>query len=102
MQLSRSARQIAESCNHMQAVEERLIADSIAHRDRLRASFDWVMLALWTVGPAVGIAWGIWVGRWFRRSITQISISLNDAAGGLEREVDRFDLVPSGDLPVLH
>ena len=102
MDLSRAARQIAESCNHMQDVEEHLIADSIAHRDRLRSAFGWVMLVLWIVGPAVGIAWGVWAARWFRRSISQISISLNDAAGGLEREVDRFDLVSSGDLPVLH
>ncbi len=102
MQLSRSARLIAESCNRVQDIEERLIKSSIAHRDRLRTAFDWVMLALWIVGPAVGIAWGVWAARWFRRSIAQISISLKDAAGGLEREVDRFDLVPSDDLPVLH
>jgi signal transduction histidine kinase len=86
----------------MQDIEERLITDSIANRDRLRTAFDRGMLILWLVGPAVGIAWGVWAARWFRRSISQISISLHDAAGGLEREVDRFDLVPSDDLPVLH
>jgi signal transduction histidine kinase len=102
MELSRSAREIAISCNRMQDVEESLIRDSIAHRDLLRISFGWIMLVLWTIGPAVGIAWGIWAARWFRRSIAQISISLHDAAGGLEREVDRFDLLPSDDLPVLH
>jgi two-component system, NtrC family, sensor histidine kinase HydH len=99
--LSRMARSIADSCNDVQKIEEHLVADSIAQRDRLRTAVGWLMLVLWVVGPAVGIAWGIWVARWFRHSISRISISLKDAAGGLEREVDRFDLLPSDDLPVL-
>ncbi len=100
--LSRSARVIAQSCNHMQDIEENAVAEQIAQRTRLRTALSWIMLVLWVVGPAVGIAWGVWVARWLRRSISQISISLKDAAGGLEREVDHFELVPSDDLPVLH
>lgn len=101
MELSHSAHAIAESCKSLLKIQEQLIAESTAQRSRLRAAFGNIMLVLWIVGPAMGVAWGIWVARWLRRSISQINISLKDAAGGLEREVDRVDLLPSDDLPVL-
>jgi two-component system, NtrC family, sensor histidine kinase HydH len=99
--LSRSAHAIAESCKSLLTIQERLIADSTAQRSRMRAAFSQVMLTLWIIGPAVGIMWGVWVARWFHRSISRISISLKDAAGGLEHEVDRVHVLPSDDLPAV-
>jgi two-component system, NtrC family, sensor histidine kinase HydH len=100
--LLQSAHNIANACNLLQDVEEKLVENSIADRSDLRSTLDWVLLVLWILGPALGILWGLWVARWLRRSISQISISLKDAASGLEHEVDRFQLSPSDDLPLLH
>ena len=59
------------------------------------------MIVLWIAGPTVGIVWGLWIARRLQHSISQISISLKDAAGGLEQEVGRVDVLPSDDLPAL-
>lgn len=101
-EMSRSAHSIADSCKRLLTVQERLIAESTAQRGRLRVAFDMVMIVLWIAGPAVGITWGLWVARGLHRSIAQVSISLKDAAGGLEQEVGRVELHPSDDLPALH
>ena len=101
MELSRLAHTIAESCKSLLGVQERLIAESTAQRSRLRVAFGRVMLTLWIVGPTVGIILGLWIAHRLHRSISRISISLKDAASGLDREVDRIDLVPSDDLPAL-
>lgn len=101
VETARAAHAVAEPCNRLLAVNERLIADATAKRSQLRTSFDLIMLTLWTAGPTIGILWGAWMARRLSRSISQISISLNDAAGGLEHEVGRVELHPSDDLPAL-
>ena len=101
VETARSAHAVAEPCNRLLAVNERLIAEATAKRSQLRISFDLIMLTLWIAGPTVGILWGAWVARRLSRSISQISISLKDAAGGLEHEVGRVELHPSDDLPAL-
>ena len=78
-----------------------MIADSIAARGRLRVAFDQIMVVLWIAGPVVGIVSGLWIARSLRRSISQISINLKDAAGGLEQEIGRVNVNPSDDLPAL-
>ncbi len=60
------------------------------------------MIVLWIVGPVVGITWGLWAARRLQHSISQVSISLKDAAGGLDREIGCVELHPSDDLPILH
>ena len=101
IELSRLAHTIAATCKRLLTIQEGLIAESTAQRGRLRVAFSRVMLALWIFGPAVGIASGLWIAHRLQRSISRISISLNDAAGGLDREVGRVDLGPSSDLPAL-
>jgi two-component system, NtrC family, sensor histidine kinase HydH len=101
IELSRSAHSIAESCKSLLKIQEGVIADSMAQRGRLRVVFSRVMLTLWIVGPTVGIILGLWIANRLQRSISRISISLKDAAGGLDCEVGRVDLVPSDDLPAL-
>ena len=101
MEMARLAHTITESCKNLLKIHERLIAASTAQRSRLRTAFTQIMAVLWIGGPAVGIVWGLWVARGRRRSISQISISLTDAAGGLAHEVGHVDLLPSDDLPAL-
>lgn len=100
-ELSRLAHTIAESCKSLMRIQERVIADSTAQRGRMRAAFGHVMLALWIVGPVVGIVSGLWIASRLQRSISRISISLKDAAGGLDQEVGNVDVMPSDDLPAL-
>ena len=100
-ELSRLAHTIAESCKSLLKIQEGRIAESTAQRGRLRVAFGRVMLTLWIVGPIVGIVLGLWIAHRLQRSISRISISLKDAASGLDREVGRVDLVPSDDLPAL-
>jgi len=97
-ELSRAAHVIAESCKSLLTVQERLIAQATAERSRLRVALSRIMLGLWIVGPALGIGLGLWIAHRLQRSISRISISLKDAAGGLERPVGCVDVVPSEDL----
>lgn len=101
VQLSRLAHTIAELCQSLLKIQERLIAEATAQRGRLRVAFSRVMFALWIVGPAIGIGSGLWIAQRMRRSISRLSISLKDAADGLERDVGCVDLVTSEDLPAL-
>lgn len=102
VEMARAAHAVAGSCKDLLTVHERLIAESTAQRSRLRVAFGHVMIVLWIAGPAVGILWGMWIARGLSRSISQISISLRDAADGLEHEVGRVSVHPSDDLPALH
>ncbi len=96
------AHAVAEPCQRLLQVQEQRIVDATNRRSRLRDSFDLVTLALWIAGPVLGIGCGFGVARSLRRSISEISISLKDAAGGLEHEVGRVELHPSDDLSTLH
>jgi two-component system sensor histidine kinase HydH len=101
VEMARFAHTIASSCQELLKVQERMIAESMATRGRLRVAFDQIMVILWIAGPTVGIVSGLWIARGLRRSISQISINLKDAAGGLEQEMGRIDVHPSDDLPAL-
>ena len=101
VEMARFAHTIANSCQELLKVQEQIIADSTARRSRFRVAFDQIMAVLWIAGPAVGIFWGLWIARGLRRSISQISINLNDAADGMAQEIGRVDVHPSGDLPAL-
>jgi two-component system, NtrC family, sensor histidine kinase HydH len=100
-EMARFAHTITEACQTLLKTQERRIAEATAQRSRLRVAFDQVMVVLWIAGPTVGILWGFWVARGLRRSISQISISLKDAAGGLEHAVGRVEVRPTDDLPAL-
>lgn len=101
VEMAQFAHAIAESCKGLLRVQEQLVAESTAQRGRLRIAFDRVMIILWIAGPTVGILSGLWIASGLRRSISQISISLKDAAGGLEHAVGRVEVHPSDDLPAL-
>jgi two-component system, NtrC family, sensor histidine kinase HydH len=96
-----AAHAVAEPCQQLLEINQRRIDDLTAKRSQLRVSFDLMLLALWGTGPTVGILWGAWFFRGLSRSISQISISLTNAAGELEHDVGRVELHPSDDLPAL-
>jgi two-component system, NtrC family, sensor histidine kinase HydH len=102
VEMAHIAHAITDSCKGLLEINEKFIADSTAQRSRLRAGLDLAMIVLWIIGPFVGITWGLWAARRLQRSISQVSISLKDAAGGLDREIGCFELHPSDDLPILH
>ena len=99
---ARLAHRIANSCQKLLKGHELLITDSTRLRSQLRVAFDQVMIVLWIAGPTVGILWGLWIARRLQHSISQISISLQDAADGLDQEIGRVAILPSDELPVLH
>ena len=99
---ARIAHRITSQCQELLKTHEERITDSTRRRSQLRAAFDQAMIVLWIAGPIVGIVWGLWITRRLQRSITQISISLKDAADGLDQEIGRVDLRPSDELPALH
>ena len=101
-EIARIAHRIANSCQELLKTHEQLITDSTRRRSQLRVAFDQAMIVLWIAGPTVGIVWGLWIARRLQHSISQISISLKDAADGLDQEMGRVDILPSDELPALH
>ncbi len=95
------AHAIADSCQQYLKAEEQTIADATSDRGRFHVAFDLIMVVFWIAGPVVGILWGLWVARGLRRSISQISINLNDAASGMEQEIGCVNVHPTDDLPAL-
>lgn len=100
-EMAQLAHAIADSCQQYVKAKERTIADAASDRGRFHVAFDLIMVVLWIAGPVVGILWGLWVARGLRRSISQISITLNDAASGMEQEIGCVSVHPTDDLPVL-
>ena len=98
---ARLAHEVAASCQRLLEIDKVLVARSTAQRSRMRAVFNLALLSLFLAGPAVGILYGMGIARRLHRSMTQISIHLQDAADGLEHEVGRVEIRPSNDLPEL-
>ena len=98
---ARLAHEVAASCQRLLEIDKLLVARSTTQRSRLRTVFNLALLSLFLAGPAVGILYGMGIARRLHRSMTQISIHLQDAADGLEHEVGRVEIRPSNDLPEL-
>ena len=98
---ARLAHEVAASCQRLLEIDKVLVARSTAQRSRMRTVFNLALLSLFLAGPAVGILYGMGIARRLHRSMTQISIHLQDAADGLEHEVGRVEIRPSNDLPEL-
>lgn len=98
------ARAVAEPCERLFELGQRLTNESFVRRDRLRSRVNMLRTAFVILGPALGILLGIWVARGLHHSISQISVTLKDASGDLEQEIGRVEVYPeaaSGSLPGL-
>lgn len=62
----------------------------------------WGIVSVGVGGPLGGLVLGYTIARRLRRSIGQLSISIRDAAGRLNRELGSVTLKEEGDLPGLH
>jgi two-component system, NtrC family, sensor histidine kinase HydH len=71
------ARQVADTCRELLEMNEKLMTESFIQRARLEATWS-----------AVGILFGLWISRRLRRSISHLSVTLHDASGQLEQEIE--------------
>ncbi len=99
--LIRLARSVAEPCRELILLNERLLAESMARIASLRTALQVVRFTFLGLGPIAGVVYGLWVARGLNRSISQISVTLRDAAGDLQRDVGSVDIRQLGDLPGL-
>ena len=97
----RLARAVAEPCRQLSEVNERMLADSTLKSMQLSTWVNFLRLVFLIAGPILGVLYGFWVARGLNRSISQISVTLKDATGDLDREVGSVELHARGDLPGL-
>jgi two-component system, NtrC family, sensor histidine kinase HydH len=98
----RLARAVAEPCRQLADLNERMLADSAAQGKQFSVLVNVVRLSFLIVGPILGIVIGLWIARGLRRSISQISVTLNDVTGDLNHEVGSVEIRSLSDLPGLH
>ena len=60
-----------------------------------------VRLGFLVTVPIIGVLCGVWVARGLSRSISEISVTLKDASGELDREVGSVEVCALDDLPTL-
>lgn len=97
----RLARAVAEPCRQLVSHNERILAHSAAQSTRLRSVVNMVRLGFLVAAPIVGVLCGVWVARGLSRSISEISVTLKDATGELDREVGSVEVCALDDLPTL-
>jgi two-component system, NtrC family, sensor histidine kinase HydH len=98
----RLARAVAEPCRQLVELNERILTDSTLRSARLSTAVNLLRLAFLILGPIVGLLCGLWVARGLHHSISQISVTLSDATGDLNREVGSVEVQSLADLPGLH
>ncbi len=97
----RLARAVAEPCRQLLALNEQMLSDANGQSTRLARWADLNRLAFLTAGPIVGIFCGLWVARSLHRSISQIIVTLRDAAAGSDYELGSIEVRSNADLPAL-
>jgi two-component system, NtrC family, sensor histidine kinase HydH len=95
------AQGIEDECRNLSRINEQHLADSANQRARLAKYVNLGRLAVMIGGPTIGLLLGFWIARGLHRSVSQISVTLSDAAGELEHDVGHVVLHPSGELPAL-
>ncbi len=98
----RLARAVAEPCRQLVELNERMLADATLRSTRLSTLVNLIRLAFLIGGPIVGVVFGLWMARSLHRSISQISVTLSDVTGDLNREVGSVEIRNLSDLPGLH
>jgi signal transduction histidine kinase len=98
----RLACEASKPCQDLIEPEEDELTESTATIARLSTWINLVRFGFLIAGPVLGILCGLWVARGLNRSISQISVSLNSAAGGEDHELGSVKVRAGGDLPGLH
>lgn len=97
----RLARAVAEPCRQLTELNERMLADLTLRSERLGTLANLIRLVFLVTGPILGVLWGLWVARALHRFISQISITLKDATGDMDREVASVEVSNLADPPDL-
>lgn len=96
------ARAVTEPCRKLGELNEQFLAESAGRHSALSESIFQFRMIFLILGPALGLVLGLWVARGLQRSISQLSVTLTDAAGDLEQEIGHVKFSPASDLPVIH
>lgn len=94
----RLARAVAQPCEELSDLAQRLTSEAFKRRDRLRSKVETVRIGFIIVGPAVGILLGLWVARGLHHTISEISVTLGTASGDLEQQIGRVEVRPTAEL----
>ena len=92
---------MTDACQQLVRVNERQLEQSTEQSNRIAGFVNMLRFAFLIAGPVVGVLCGLWVARGLHRSISQISITLEDATGAVDWDVGHVEVRASGDLPAL-
>lgn len=89
-------------CLELRKFNMRQIVKSEEENQAIINPLLWGMLAVGFGGSLAGLVIGYTTARRLRHSIGQLSVSIRDAAGRLNRELGSVTLKEEGDLPAVH
>jgi signal transduction histidine kinase len=95
------AASVSTECKDFSLLEQRLLTESIDRHARLTNGVNALRLILFFGGPVLGVLVGVWITRSVRSSIHRLSVRLQDAALGVEKDLGHVDISPTGELPAL-
>lgn len=96
-----SAEAVAEQCHALLHFNEDYLKRAAAKREALSSLVFFTRTFVLIIGPAIGIWLGWRIARELNRRISEISITLKDAAGQIDHEIGRVALSHNLDLPDL-
>jgi signal transduction histidine kinase len=96
------SRSVIDACRKLTIENERMVEQSVISRAQIAHSVFYLRIAVLIIGPALGLVLGVSASRRMNQSISQISVTLQDAAGELSRNVGQVKLSNSHDLSELH
>jgi two-component system, NtrC family, sensor histidine kinase HydH len=89
-------------CNELRQFNSDQVVDSDKKNQQIVRYLNWGLLAVGLGAPVSGLLLGYAVARSLRHSIYQLSVSIRDAAGRLNRELGSVRVEEEGDFPGLH
>lgn len=97
----RLLRNVSEPIEALRQVNEQYFVDVTERTAKASRWMTWILAVVMTIGPILGVAYGLWVARGLQRSISQINITLRGATGELDREVGEVRWHASDGLPAV-
>ena len=97
----RLASAVADGCRELTRINEHMIDESALERAEWTTNLRSFRMIIMGAGPLLGLLLGFWIARGLHRSVSQISVTLSDAAGLLNPQVGHVLLAPSAELPVV-
>ena len=95
------ARAVSEPCRQLVSLNECILAQSAAESTLICSDGELGAARFFGYSAHHRCARGVWVARGLSRSISEISVTLKDASGELDREVGSVEVCALDDLPTL-